>query len=72
MDRLLSTERDQLKLHRLLKIKENMENLARKEAEKLQLMARKQEKREKQANEYRKAVIDEAKHKKMKYETRRL
>lgn len=35
-------------------------------------MAKKQEKREKQANEFRKAVIEEAKHKKLKYDTRRI
>jgi len=56
----------------LLKIKENIENLAKKDVEKLQTMAKKQEKREKQANEFRKAVIEEAKHKKLKYDTRRI
>lgn len=74
MDRLgtLNTERDTLKLQKLLRIKDNIENLAKKEAEKIQLMTKKQEKREKQAIEYRKALLEEAKHKKFKYDSRRL
>ncbi len=52
MDRL-NTERDHLKLQKLFKVKENLERLAKKEADKLVLMTKKNEKREKQANEYK-------------------
>ncbi|CDW84610.1 UNKNOWN [Stylonychia lemnae] len=68
----LNTERDQIKIQKLLKIKENIESLAKKEAMRYQSMMKKSEKREKLAKEYKKALIDEAKMRKVKYDSRRI
>lgn len=68
----LNTERDQIKIQKLLKIKENIESLAKKEAMRYQSMMKKSEKREKLAKEYKKALMDEAKMRKVKYESRRI
>ena len=73
-DRLASmnTERDQQKIQRLLKIKENIETIAKKDAEKYQNLIKKNEKRDKLAKEYKKALLMEAKMKKQKHEARLL
>ena len=68
----MNTERDQIKIQKLLKIKENIESLARKEAMRYQMTMKKTEKREKLAKEYKQALKEEAKHKKLKYDARRI
>eukprot|EP00347_Sterkiella_histriomuscorum_P023386 403334832 len=68
----LNTERDQIKLQKLLKIKENIESLAQREAQKFHQTLKKNEKRDKLAKDYRKAIMEEAKQKKLKYDARRI
>jgi hypothetical protein len=46
--------------------------LAKKDAEKFAIMTKKKEKRDKLAQEYRKALIEEAKMRKFKYDSRRI
>lgn len=54
MDRLASvtSERDNSKLQKLLRIKQNIENNAKKDAEKYQIMLKKREKRDKLMKEH--------------------
>ena len=56
-----AAEREQLALSRLLRIKENIENQARKDVEKLQKMFTKNAKREKHFKESREFAIEDAK-----------
>jgi hypothetical protein len=56
-----AAEREQLALSRLVRIKENIENQARKDVEKLQKMFTKNAKREKHFKESREFAIEDAK-----------
>ena len=68
----LNTERDHIKLQKLLRIKQNIESLAQKDAQKFHQAFKKSEKREKLAREYKRAIQEEAKMKKQKLDGRRL